>query len=196
MLVYRRNLAAAVVAAVLVLACHEAQAQVKPFKIAGEGVAPFGLPLPGQEPRPHSSLGQATHLGRYTGEGTVETDSATFDPATGTITGQFGSGSAYVFTGANGEELVCFYGRTDKGASEPGTFELTILDVLPDGSLVVEALFIAEFVPQPDQCTGKFAGVTGSWIMYASTEPFVLGSTDPIAYSWQGSGSLTFRKGK
>ena len=51
---------------------------------SGGGVAPFGLPLPGQDPRPHSSLGQATHLGRYTGDGTVETDSAAFDPATGT----------------------------------------------------------------------------------------------------------------
>jgi len=139
-------------------------------------------------------VGNATHLGRHTGEGTVKTDSAVFDPATGRIIGEFGSGAPFVFTGANGDELVCYYGRTDFGANKPGTFELTILDVLADGSLVVEALFIAEFVPQPDECTGKFAGVTGSWVMYATTEPFVLGSDDPINYSWKGQGSLTFEK--
>jgi hypothetical protein len=181
-------------AVVLTLACHKAQAQVKPFKVTGEGVAPFGLPLPGQDARPHSIVGNATHLGRHTGEGTVKTDSAVFDPATGRIIGEFGSGAPFVFTGANGDELVCYYGRTDFGASKPGTFELTILDVLADGSLVVEALFIAEFVPQRDECTGMFAGVTGSWVMYATTEPFVLGSDDPINYSWQGQGSLTFEK--
>jgi hypothetical protein len=142
------------------------------------------------------NVGHATHLGRYTGEGTVETDSAAFDPVTGKIVGEFGNGSPYVFKGANGEKLVCEYGRTDLGASQPGTFELTILDVLPGDFLVVEALFIAEFVPQPGLCTGKFAGVTDSWIMYAWTEPFVLGSSDPIAYSWAGNGSLNFKKGK
>jgi len=181
-------------AVVLTLACHKAQAQVKPFKVTGEGVAPFGLPLPGQDARPHSIVGNATHLGRHTGEGSVKTDSVVFDPTTGRIIGEFGSGAPFVFTGANGDELVCYYGRTDFGASKPGTFELTILDVLPDGSLVVEALFIAEFVPQPDECTGMFAGVTGSWVMYATTEPFVLGSNDPVNYSWQGQGSLTFAK--
>jgi hypothetical protein len=179
-------------AAALTLACHTAHAQVEPFKITGSGVAPIGLPLPGQDPRPHGSVGEATHLGRYTGEGTVRTDSAVFDPTTDHITGEFGSGSPYVFTGADGDQLVCYYGRTDFGASEPGTFDLTIVNVLADGSLVVEALFIAEFVPVSDQCTGKFAGVTGSWIMIATTEPFVLGSEDPINYSWHGEGSLTF----
>src|SRR5947207_3464736 len=73
-------------AVVLTLACHQAQAQAKPFKITGTGVAPMGLPLPGQDPRPHSIVGNATHLGRHTGIGTVETDSAAFDPATGRIT--------------------------------------------------------------------------------------------------------------
>src|SRR5262249_4380782 len=37
----------------LALACGGAQAQVKPFKISGAGVGPLGLPLPGQDPRPH-----------------------------------------------------------------------------------------------------------------------------------------------
>jgi hypothetical protein len=104
----------------------------------------FRLPLPGQDPRSHSSVGVATHLGLYYGDGTVQTDSATFDPDTGHITGEFGSGSPYVFTAANGDKLVCWYGRTAYGAKQPGTFDLTIVDVLDNGDLVVEAEFIAE----------------------------------------------------
>ena len=181
--------------AVLAVFCGNAAAQVeKPFKISGGGVGPTGLPLPGQVPRSHSSTGEATHLGRYSGDGKVETDSASFDPETGTFSGEFGSGSPYVFTGANGDELVCYYGRTDFGATNPGTFELVIVDVLSDGSLVVEGTFVAEFVAQPKLSTGKFAGVTGNWIMYASTSPFVLGSSDPIDYTWEGEGTLTFQK--
>ena len=187
-----RNLSGALLLAILTLACPEAQAQVKPFKITGGGVAPDGLPLPGQPGRSHWSVGNASQLGKYAGDGTVKTDSAVYDPSTGTFAGEFGSGSPYNFTAANGDELVCYYGRTDKGADEPGTFELTIVGVSPDGFPIVEALFIAEFVPQPELSTGKFAGVTGSWIMYAWTEPFILGSSDPIEYTWEGTGSLTF----
>jgi hypothetical protein len=176
----------------LALECHKAQAQVKPFKITGAGVAPSGLPLPGQPARPHWIVGNATELGRHYGEGTVETDSAAPGPNPRTIDGEFGGGSPFVFTGANGDELACYYGRTEFGASEPGTFELTIVGVLDNGALVVEAAFVAEFVVQPELCTGKFAGVTGSWTMYAQTDPFVLGSDDPITYSWEGQGKLTF----
>jgi hypothetical protein len=73
---------------------------------------------------------------------------------------------------------------------------LTILDVLDDGSLVVEAAWMAEFVPVPEASTGKFAGVTGSWIMYAYSEPFLLGSDDPDDYSGEGEGTLTFPEGQ
>ena len=180
--------------AVVSLACPTAHAQVKPFKITGEGVGPLGLPLPGQDPRSHWIVGNATHLGKHTGIGTVQTDSAAFNPATGKIVGEFGSGSPYVFTGANGDKLTCYYGRIDFGASAPGTFELTIVGVTEDGLLIVEAAWIAEFVAQPELSTGKFAGVTGSWIMFAFSEPFVLGSNDPVYYSWQGEGSLKFKK--
>ena len=77
------------------------QAQVvKPFKITGEGVGPFGLPLPGQEPREHWIVGEATHLGRHYGEGAVRTDAAVVDSQAGRITGEFGSGSPFVFVGA------------------------------------------------------------------------------------------------
>ena len=186
----------ALVLAALVLAESPAQAQVeKPLKISGEGVAPLGLPLPGQDPRPHWIVGESTGLGRHTGAGTVQTDTASFEPD-GRITGEFGSATPFVFTGANGDQLACYYGRTEFGASDPGTFELTIVDVLEDGSLIVEAAWIAEFVPFSEECTGKFAGVTGSWIMFAYSDPFVLGSDDPISYEWEGDGSLTFQKAK
>jgi hypothetical protein len=182
------------------LAAAPAHAQVvKPFKIKGSGVGPKGLPLPGEPPRPHWIVGEATHLGRHRGVGTVQTDSADFDIPNGVITGEFGGGSPFVFIAGNGEDadgdrLVTYYGRTDHGASEPGTFTLTIVGVL--GDLIVQAAWVAEFVAVPDQSTGKFAGVTESWIMYAYSEPFVLGSDDPVNYSWEGEGQLTFRKGK
>ena len=190
-------------AVVLTLACSAAEAQVKPFKISGEGIGPAGLPLPGQPPRPHWIVGNATHLGRHEGEGSVQTDSAEIhvDPDTGFpthITGEFGSGSPFVFVGANGDELACHYGRTDFGADEPGTFELAVLDVLgfQDGQpiLLVEAVWLAEFVPQPELSTGRFEGVSGSWVMLAWSEPFVLGSDDPVYYAWEGAGELEFSR--
>jgi hypothetical protein len=190
----------AALVAVLTLADGAAQAQTKPFMISGAGVGPNGLPLPGQPARSHWSIGVATHMGLYYGDGFVQTDSVDAVSPPGHITGKFGGGSPYVFTAANGDKLTCWYGRTDHGAANPGTFDITILDVVVNDdnsvSVVVEASFIAEFVAQPDDSTGKYAGVTGSWFMYAKTEPFVLGSTDPLAYSWVGVGSLTFKKGK
>src|SRR5262245_17425122 len=76
------------------LATAPAHAQVvKPFKIKGSGEGPTGLPLPGQDPRMHWIVGEATHLGRHHGEGKVQTDSAELDPVTGKIVGEFGSGT-------------------------------------------------------------------------------------------------------
>jgi hypothetical protein len=173
---------------------------VKPFAITGTGAGPDGLPLPGQPPRMHWAIGQATHLGRYEGAGTVRTDSAVVDLEHGVITGEFGSGSPFIFTGANGDQLACDYGVQPDSDAE-GTFTLTILGVLgalPDGTpiLLVEALWVADFVVKPELSTGKFAGATGSWVMIAQSEPFVLGSDQPVAYSWRGSGQLAFRRGR
>ena len=179
-------------AAVLVV-CVAAEAQVKPFKIKGEGEGPSGLPLPGQPARLHWIVGEATHLGRHYGEGSVQTDFAGPGP-NGTLIGEFGAGSPFVFVGANGDTLVTWYGRTDHGAEAPGTFTLTILGVTEQGAPIVEAHWIAEFVVQPDESTGKFAGATGSWIMDAFSEPFVLGSDDPVVYRWEGEGEITFAK--
>ena len=181
-----------VVVATLSMLSYDAQAQVKPFKIKGEGVASEGLPLPGQPARPHTVVGTATHLGKHNGEGSIQTDMNNFVVhGDGSITGEFGSVAPFVFTGANGDILSCNYGRTDLGASTPGTFTL-----IPVGDGLYMAFFIAEFVPISAACTGKFKGVTGSWVMYAATEPFALGTSGSIEYSWEGSGELTFKKGK
>jgi hypothetical protein len=131
-------------------------------------------------------------MGRYYGEGTLQTDTAV-PTATG-FTGNFGGGSPFVFVGANGDKLVCWYGRTNHGASQPGTFELTVVGFTPAGAPIVTARFLAEFVAHPQDSTGKFSGATGSWVMDARTAPFVLGSNDPVSYSWEGEGKLNFAK--
>jgi hypothetical protein len=162
----------------------------KPFKVTGGGIAPEGLRPPG-EVTTHLIDGTATHLGRHSGEGNF--DIYTLAPTSETtLEGTFGSHDACVFVAANGDELVTYYGRTDKGANDVGTFTITILDVTEAG-LLVEAEFHAEFVVQPES-TGKFAGASGSWIMIANTEPFILGSDDPVVYTWEGETKLTFAK--
>jgi len=162
----------------------------KPFKIKGGGIAPAGLRPPG-EITTHSIEGTATHLGKHTGDGSFEILSLA-PVSESSLAGTFSSHDACVFVAANGDELVCYYGRTDKGAADVGTVEINILGATDEG-LLVEALFIAEFVPQAES-TGRFAGATGSWIMYAQTEPFILGSDDPAAYTWEGEGTLTLPK--
>jgi hypothetical protein len=62
-------------------------------------------------------------------------------------------------------------------------------------------VFVAEFTPDPQHSTGRFADVTGgSFLMVATTEPFVpvpnaQGYTPPFAYTWVGEGTLEFSKG-
>jgi hypothetical protein len=175
--------------AALALTQGHVEAQTVPFKIVGGGVGPDGLPLPGEPARSHWSVGEATGLGEYSGEGFVQTDSAT-PQSNGWITGEFGSAGPYMFTDKDGDVLACYYGRTDFGASTPGTFTLIPLPALGQG--VYMAYFIAEFVPYDPECTGKFAGVTGGWTMYAVSGPFVLGSDEPLEYVWSGEGTLTF----
>jgi hypothetical protein len=107
----------------LALAQNRAEAQTEHFVIAGGGIGPNGLPLPGEAPRSHWSVGRGTSLGQYSGNGYVEIETATFN-ADGTITGQFGSAGPYLFTAANGDVLACYYGQTAFGATSPGTFTL------------------------------------------------------------------------
>lgn len=180
---------------VLAFTPAQAQAQTKPFKITGAGVGPTGLPLPGQDSRYHWAIGQATHMGRCRGEGFVQTISADFSQFPNSISGQFGSDGLFVFTGANGDQLACKYG--DQGGGELGSYVLTVVGVSENMLPIVEALWLADFVVQPDESTGKFAGVTGSWVMVARSDPFELTATDPVGFSWEGDGSLSFpQKGK
>jgi hypothetical protein len=162
----------------------------KPFKVTGGGIAPEGLRPPG-EVTTHLIDGTATHLGHHTGEGSFEILSLAPTSPT-TLEGTFQSYDPCVFIAANGDELVTYYGRTDKGAPQVGTFVITILDVTSEG-LLVEAEFHATFVVQPES-TGRFAGASGNWFMIANTDPFILGSDEPTAYTWDGEGTLTLPK--
>jgi hypothetical protein len=181
----------AVCALALVLAPNQAEAQVKPFKVTGGGTAPDGLPVfTGYPPAPHNATGTATHLGKYTGDEGMFT-LLSFDPAT--LTGTF-EGS-FVFVAANGDRLKCNY-RGNPAIPGTGTFSGSLT---ADGQVIVT--FIQEFVPVPEESTGKFATVTGgSFIMIATSEAFPLeisaeGYTPPFAYTWVGQGTLTFVKG-
>ena len=169
-----------------------AEAQVKPFKVTGGGTAPDGLPVfTGGPPAPHNATGTATHLGKYSGDEGMFT-LLSFDPFT--LTGTF-EGS-FVFVAANGDRLKCNY-RGNPDIPGTGTFSGSLTQ---DGEVIVT--FIQEFVPVPEESTGKFATVTGgSFIMIATSEPFPLeispeGYTPPFAYTWVGEGTLEFAKGK
>lgn len=178
-----------IVSFALALGGSTANAQVKPFKLTGLGIAPYGLSLIPDVPAPHFSIGQATELGYHTGAGFF-----TILDFTGPLTAQFSSAPTYVFTGANGDKLVCTYGVVANGAPTPGAVTLT-----PNIDGSVSASFVAVFNPVPSQCTGQFAKLTGgSFLMIAQSSPFFLMGTvsTPFAYAWEGEGTLTFQEGK
>jgi hypothetical protein len=160
----------------LALASPRAQAQVKPFKITGGGYAPDGISLIPLTAVPHSTVGNATELGNYTGEGFFQ-----ILDYTGPLTAEFSSAPNVVFVAANGDQLAFTYGDTDNGAKQPG--EVTLFPEA-DGSFT--AVFVAEFNPDLENCTGRFEKVTsGSFVMVAVSEPFfILGTaTTPFAYT-------------
>jgi hypothetical protein len=184
--------AIAALVASLAVAGNSAQAQVnKPFAIKGGGTAPDGLPFPGFS-APHSATGVGTYLGAYKGSGEFYNDEITSIDAQGNIYGTFYSPVPFVFTAANGDQLACYYGNPNFGAQNEGTYELVHIagPIGPGGTY--QANFLAEFVPFAPACTGRFAGVGGGWTMKAVSAPFVLGSTDPLPYTWSGTGTLVF----
>ena len=151
-----------VVTFALALGQGRADAQVKPFKITGSGVAPYGLSLIPGVPAPHVSTGHATELGNHTGAGFF-----TILDFTSQLTAEFSSAPTYVFTAANGDKLAVTYGDVNNGAASPGEVTLTPHS---DGSFSAE--FVAEFNPVPSQCTGRFAKLTGGLLMIARVRPF------------------------
>ncbi|MBI1383200.1 MAG: hypothetical protein GC161_19205 [Planctomycetaceae bacterium] len=177
-------------AAVAALAlASQADAQIKPFKVSGNGTAPKGLSVGGVK-SPYKSAGNGTAgLGKYTGTGIVR--SLSFDPTAleGTFTGGF------TFVAANGDKLACTHGDTTNGARQAGEYKL-----FPVSETEVVAVFLAEFNPVPKKCTGKFADVVdGSFLMLAVSKPFALqlndqGFSPPFDFSWQGLGWLEFDK--
>jgi hypothetical protein len=177
----------AALVAVLTLTCR-AEAQVKPFKVTGGGSGPDGLSLFGAD-SPHSATGNATLLGKYSGNG--EANVISFDPQT--LSGTFEG--VYVFVAANGDKLAMTYGDTDNGAEQDGTFQL-----FDAGGGKVYVVFLAEFNPIPELCTGRFADVIdGSLIMVAVSSPFALvidedGFSPPFNYTWEGKGWLEFQE--
>jgi hypothetical protein len=177
-----------VLVAVLTLPCRRAEAQVKPFKVKGEGNAPEGLSVVGGV-SPYTASGTATHLGKYSGLGIAQVTGQDAEPTdpdaffTGSFTGGF------VFVAANGDRLVC---------KHPGTF-----GVYFDGQGGFFAVFDAIFSPTSltidgttYESTGRFANVSGSFRMIAITESFTIGPEATTAFDleWQGEGSFRFPK--
>jgi hypothetical protein len=168
-------------------AIQNAESRVVPFMISGGGYAPQGLPeFPGGTAT-HTATGNATELGKYTGNGLFQLLSLDLATLTGTFQGSF------TFVAASGDQLAMNYGANP---SNPGQFAL-----MPAGNGQFSAVFVAEFSPDPAQSTGRFANVIGGgFTMVATSAPFSLtsgvpGYTTPFAYTWQGEGSLVFRNG-
>ena len=109
---------------------------MKPLKITGGGYAPDGLSLIPYTPSFHNATGNATGLGKYTGEGWFQ-----ILDFTGPLTGEFSSAPNFVFVAANGDQLAMTYGDTNNGASEPGQFTRRANS---DGSF--KAYFVADSI--------------------------------------------------
>jgi hypothetical protein len=162
-----------------------AEAHTKKFKITGGGYAPDGLPLIPYTPGMHTVAGNATELGKYTGEGFFQ-----LLDYTGQLSAEFSSAPNCLFIGANGDQLAMTYGVVANGAKQPGQ-----LTLVPNNDGSFTAYFVAEFNPDVANCTGKFEDVTGgSIIMYAVSDPFfILGTTTtPFNYTWHGEGKIEF----
>ncbi len=180
-------------------ASQKAAAQTVPFLVFGSGDIPEGLSLIPGESRPHNSFGYATSGGFHRGQGSFEIIG--FESQT---TATFKSTTPYKFTSLlnSRDTLACNYGTVDAtpGASEPGN--VTLYPVDPENGIFY-AVFIAEFTPALEECTGKFSRLRdGNFLMYARSEPFQVVGADAlpvpgdadgaIQYSWIGLGSLTF----
>ena len=164
---FRLNTFVGFLAAVLALfafTCQHAEAQVKPFKVKGEGNAPEGLSLIPFDAGPYTASGTATHLG-VPGFGIAYLTTDNPGPIPPGAAFNFSFSGGFVFVAANGDRLVC---------EHPGT-----VAVYPDGAGRFYAVFDAIFTPASltigettYTSTGKFKNVGGSFRMIATTESF------------------------
>lgn len=162
------------------LAPRAAEAQIKPFKVTGGGIAADGFPTTLHTPAPHNATGNATELGEYSAEGFFQLDQFSFSD----LDGDFSSSEPCVFIAANGDEIQFDYA---------GTVEL----FTEDGQTFT-AVFTATFTPvlTPGANTGRFAKVIGgSFVMVATSAPFMFGELN-VPYTWEGEGTLEFKRGK
>lgn len=161
------------------LAPQAAEAQVKPFKVTGGGVAADGFPTTLDTPAPHNATGNATELGEYSADGFFQ-----IDEFTSPLDADFSSSVPCIFTAANGDEIQFDYA---------GTVELFTED-----DVTFTAVFTATFTPvlTPGANTGRFAKVIGgSFVMVATSAPFEFGELN-VPYTWEGQGTLEFKSGK
>lgn len=189
----QRIVAFTIIGLLVAAGVQQANAQTVPIKINGGGTAPFGASVFGFD-SPHNATGNGNHLGKYTGhEGVFQSTDFSLATLSGTFQGRF------VFVAANGDRLVCTYGDMTNGAEANGDY-MAVPSTADPGKF--EIMFCAEFNPLVEECTGRFAKLTGgSFTLLATTEPIELaldgfGFTPPFAYTWEGEGTLTFARGK
>jgi hypothetical protein len=169
--------------------------QVKPFKITGKGTIIEPIPFfPGGTAK-HNIAGNATHLGRHEGAG--EAEILTVDLNTGKGTFRSSSDVPFVFVAANGDKLAFHYGNNEETGAKDGR-----VTAIPISPTKFRTIWVAEFIPVPEQSTGRFKRVyDGCFTMIAETEPFTplipgsgLEPDEQIEYEWSGQGWIAFAK--
>ncbi|MCA9194854.1 MAG: hypothetical protein KDB03_23950 [Planctomycetales bacterium] len=188
--------------------------QTIPFFITGSGYVPGGyFSLTPFVPIDHNTeSGWGIKIGHHTGEGGFQ---LTAPPNMSTLSVDFSSSRPYHFVSSDDPRnvLACNYGviTGDLPASQPGTATFHSIDSGADPDSPLDDTFIisflAEFRPALDDCSGKFHKSrlkNGSFMMLALSKPVKIDLANgivvnantpgaPIAYSWYGLGTLTFK---
>jgi hypothetical protein len=160
-----------------------------PFHDTGTVNAYAGMPLIPGNSIGFSATGTGSSLGAYTGTGTFELGSLSISP-TGAVSGTFRG--SFVFVAANGDRLAIIM-----GAGFTGTFTG---QMSADGTAVTNLNFDAMFTLDTANCTGRFAGATGSFhqIAHADTVSLIStvpGYTAPFEMPWSGEGMIQLSRG-
>jgi hypothetical protein len=72
------------------------------------------------------------------------------------------------------------------------------VELFTEDDVTFTAVFTATFTPDltPGANTGRFAKVVGgSFVMVATSAPFEFGELN-VPYTWEGEGTLEFKRGK